>query len=69
MVLCGFVKDTGQTAAITVNAGQMMKNSGNMTRRLSDAIGRAIAETLNADELGSITTKFMCNFGLELMNI
>ena len=40
--------NTGQTAAITVNTGQMVENSGNMTRRLTDAIGRAIAETLNA---------------------
>ena len=48
----------------------MAENSENMTRRLTDAIGRDIAKTLNAGEVNSITYYLIqCKFSLELMNI
>ena len=48
----------------------MADNSDNaMARRLTDAIGRAIAETLNAGEVNKSlkSNQIKCKFGLELI--
>ena len=50
----------------------MADNSDNaMARRLTDAIGRAIAETLNAGEVNESlkSNQIKCKLSLELINI